>query len=232
MSTLRRRHVTGALIGAGLVAALTPARSQPGPVEGVNYVRLVEPVPAIGGGKIEVIEFFWYECPHCHAFEPALDAWSKRLPADVALRRVPVWFREESFGPLQRLFYALESMGLLETLHRRVFSAIHADHVRLRGPEDIAAFMAKNGVDPLTFLGVYNSFAVQSKALQARQTAAAYQIDAVPTMGVQGRYYTNGSLANAGPAGAGNGNSNGNSNDRMLAVVDALVARVRGGGKG
>jgi thiol:disulfide interchange protein DsbA len=227
MSALRRRQVAGGLLGAGLLGAFAPARAQPAPEEGTNYVRLAEPVPASGGGKIEVIEFFWYECPHCYAFEPALDTWSKRLPADVAFRRVPVWFREEPFGPQQRLFYALESMGLLDTLHRRVFNAIHADRVRLRTPDDMAAFLAKNGVDAQTFLGVYQSFGVQSKAVQARQTAAAYKIDAVPAMGVQGRYYTNGSLANAGPA-AGRPNSN----DRMLGVVDALVARVRSGAKG
>lgn len=227
MTALQRRRVAATLAGAGLLTLLPRARGQSGPVEGVNYARLAEAVPTIGAGKIEVIEFFWYECPHCYAFEPALDAWSRQLPADVAFRRVPVWFREEAFGPQQRLFYALETMGLLDTLHRRVFNAVHADRVRLRGPDDMAAFLARNGVDAPGFLGVYNSFAVQSKALQARQTAAAYKIDAVPAMGVQGRYFTNGSLANAGaPAGRGG------SNDRMLAVVDALVARVRAGSKG
>ena len=226
MSGLRRREVAGGLLGAGLLAG-TAAQAQPAPVEGTHYVRLAEPVPASGGGKIEVIEFFWYECPHCYAFEPALDAWSKRVAPDVVFRRVPVWFREEPFGPQQRLFYALESMGLLETLHRRVFTAIHVDRVRLRGPDDIAAFMTRNGVDGQAFLGAYHSFAVQSKALQARQVAAAYKIDAVPAMGVHGRYYTTGTLANAGPA-----DGRGNSNERMLGVVDALVARVRGGGRG
>ena len=226
MSLLRRRDVGAGLLGAGLLAAFGPARAQAGPVEGVNYVRLVEPVPTSGGGKIEVIEFFWYECPHCHAFEPALEAWTQRLPPDVAFRRVPVWFREEPFGPQQRLFYALESMGLLPTLHRRVFNAIHVDRVRLRSADEITAFVLKNGVDAQTFLGVYNSFGVQSRALQARQTAAAYKIDAVPAMGVQGRFYTNGTLSNAGSASA-----RGSPNDRMLGVVDALVVRVRKGGK-
>jgi thiol:disulfide interchange protein DsbA len=174
-------------------------------------------------GKIEVIEFFWYECPHCNAFEPALDAWVKRQPEDVAFRRVPVWFREEPFSAQQRLFYALEALGALPTLHRKVFFAIHVEHTRLRTPEDLAAFALKNGIDPLKFMAAYNAFGVQSKSLQARQTAAAYKIDAVPAMGVQGRYYTNGTLANAGAA-AG-------SNERMLDVVDALVAKVRQGSR-
>ncbi len=219
---LNRRAFNAGLLGAGLAPLLAggEAAAQSAPIEGVHYVRLMEPVAPLGG-KIEVIEFFWYECPHCYAFEPALDAWAKRLPEDVAFRRVPVWFREEPFSTQQRLFYALEGLGLLPALHRKVFQAIHADHTRMRSAEDLAAFALKNGVDPLKFIDAYNSFSVQSKSQQARQTAAAYKIDAVPAMGVQGRYYTNGNLANAnGPAG---------SNDRILVVVDALIARVRQG---
>jgi thiol:disulfide interchange protein DsbA len=222
---LTRRDFSHRLLGAGLAGALaTPAiAAQSAPVEGVHYVRLAEPAPAGVPGKIEVIEFFWYECPHCNAFEPALDAWAKRQPEDVAFRRVPVWFREEPISAQQRLFYALEALGALPTLHRKVFFAIHVEHTRLRTPEDLAAFALRNGIDPLKFMAAYNAFGVQSKSLQARQTAAAYKIDAVPAMGVQGRYYTNGTLANAGAA-AG-------SNERMLDVVDALVAKVRQGSR-
>jgi thiol:disulfide interchange protein DsbA len=222
---LTRRDFSHRLLGAGLAGALaTPAiAAQSAPVEGVHYVRLAEPAPAGVPGKIEVIEFFWYECPHCNAFEPALDAWAKRQPEDVAFRRVPVWFREEPFSAQQRLFYALEALGALPTLHRKVFFAIHVEHTRLRTPEDLAAFALRNGIDPLKFMAAYNAFGVQSKSLQARQTAAAYKIDAVPAMGVQGRYYTYGTLANAGAA-AG-------SNERMLDVVDALVAKVRQGSR-
>jgi len=221
---LSRRDFSHRLLGAGLAGAFaTPALAEGAPVEGVNYVRLAEPAPAGVPGKIEVLEFFWYECPHCNAFEPALDAWAKRQPDDVAFRRVPVWFREEPFSTQQRLFYALEALGVLPALHRKVFFAIHGEHIRLRTPEDLASFALKNGIDPLKFMAAYNSFGVQSKALQARQTAAAYKIDAVPAMGVQGRYYTNGTLANAG---VGTG-----SNDRMLVVVDALIAKVRQGNR-
>jgi thiol:disulfide interchange protein DsbA len=219
--SLTRRDFSSRLLGTGLASALpvAAARAQSGPLEGVHYVRLAEPAPIAVAGKIEVIEFFWYECPHCNAFEPALDAWAKRLPDDVAFRRVPVWFREEPFSAQQRIFYAQEVLGLVPTLHRKVFAAIHNDRVRLRTPEDIAAFALKNGVDPLRFMTAYNSFSVQTKSQQARETAAAYKIDAVPAMGVHGRYYTNGNLANNGaPAG---------SNDRMLGVVDALMVKAR-----
>ena len=222
--TFTRRDFSRHLLGAGLGAAIAaPAVAQNAPREGVNYVRLADPVPIATAGKIEVIEFFWYECPHCNAFEPALDAWAQRLPDDVAFRRVPVWFREEPFSTQQRLFYALESLDLLPTLHRKVFQTIHVEHGRMRTSEDLTAFALRNGVDPPKFINAFNAFSVQSKALQARQTAAAYKIDAVPAMGVQGRYYTNGNLANAGlPPG---------SNDRMLGVVDALIGRVRQGSK-
>jgi thiol:disulfide interchange protein DsbA len=213
------------LLGAAVGSAALPAVvAQPrAPAEGVHYVRLAEPVPAGPPGKIEVIEFFWYECPHCNAFEPSLEAWLKRQPEDIAFRRVPVWFREEPFSAQQRLFYALEALGVLATLHRKVFYAIHGEHVRMRTAEDFSAFALKNGIDPLKFIDAYNSFGIQSKSLQARQTASAYKIDAVPAMGVQGRYYTNGTLASAGTAGA--------SVDRMLGVVDVLTAKVRQGNR-
>jgi thiol:disulfide interchange protein DsbA len=219
---LTRRDFSSCLVGTGLGSVLPGAFAQSAPTEGVHYVRLAEPAPA-PAGKIEVIEFFWYECPHCNALEPALDAWARRLPDDVAFRRVPVWFREEPFGPQQRLFYTLDALGLVPTLHRKVFQAIHGERTRLRTPEDVAAFALKNGADPIAFMTTYNSFGVQTKAQQARQTASAYRIDAVPAMGVQGRYYTNGNLANTGlPPGP---------IDRMLGVVDALIGKIRQGSR-
>ena len=224
---MQRRHFSRLLSASLAGAALPLATAQPkAPAEGVNYVRLAEPAPAGPAGKIDVIEFFWYECPHCNAFEPALEAWVRRQPDDVAFRRVPVWFREEPFSAQQRLFYALEALDAVPTLHRKVFYAIHGERVRMRTPEDFSAFALNNGIDPLTFIAAYNSFGVQSKALQARQIASAYKIDAVPAMGVQGRYYTNGTLANTGMA------STGGSVDRMLGVVDVLVARVRQSNRG
>ena len=221
---LNRRRFAASLLGAGIVPGLAPVAAQAqtsAVVEGVHYVRLSEPVPAGGPGKIEVIEFFWYECPHCNAFEPALDAWTKRLPDDVAFRRVPVWFREEPFGPQQRLYYALETLGLVPTLHRKVFQLIHGQHVRLRTPEDISAFALTNDLDPVKFMTVYNSPAVLARSQQARQVANGYGVDGVPSMGVQGRYFTSGTLANGGVAGG--------ANERMLAVVDALLIQLRQG---
>jgi len=207
--------LAGAGVAASTLAPLAQAQAQAKPVEGQHYVRLSQPLPVPPGGKIEVIEFFWYGCPHCNAFEPALDAWQKKLPSDVAFRRVPVAFREEPYGPHQRIFFALDAMGLIPTLHRKVFYAIHGERQRLDKPADIAAFMAKNGVDSAKFLEIYNSFSIQTKARQAKQLAEAYKIDGVPAIGVAGRYYTSGSLAGTTEA--------------SLGVADFLIDKVRKG---
>ena len=214
--TMKRRDFSATLLAAtGAVGLPLPVLAQAWPVEGTQYVRLSQPVPVSANGKIEVIEFFWYGCPHCNAFEPTLDAWQKNLPADVAFKRVPVAFSDEPFSAHQRIFYALESMGLVDKLHRKVFYAIHGERQRLDKPADIAAFMQKNGVDSTKFLEQYNSFTVQTKVRQASKLAADYKIDGVPAIGIQGRYYTSGALAGS-PGGS-------------LAVADYLIDRVRKG---
>lgn len=215
---MKRRHFTAQVLGSATAAAFglaaaPAARAQAKFVEGTHYVRLAQPLAVPGDGKIDVIEFFWYGCPHCNSFEPMLDAWSKKLPPDVAFRRVPVAFREEPFVPHQRIYYALEALGLVEQMHRRVFFAIHNERLRLDKPQDIAAFMAKHGVDSAKFLDAYNSFGVQTKQRQARQLAEAYKIDGVPSIGVHGRWFTSGTLAG--------------SLDRSLAVADHLIGLAR-----
>ena len=165
-------------------------------------------------GKVEVIEFFWYNCPHCNAFEPTLDAWIKRVPKDVQVRRVPVGFRDD-FVPQQRLYYALEAMDLIDKLHGKVFAAIHAEKLQLSKGDAIADWIAKQGVDKAKFLEQYNSFMVATKASKATQLQNAYKVEGVPAMGVAGRFYTDGTLAKNMP--------------RVLQVVDHLVSEVRAG---
>jgi len=142
-----------------------------------------------------------------------LDAWAKKLPPDVIFRRVPVAFREEPFVAQQRIFYALEEMKLTDTMHRRVFAAIHVDRQRLDKPAEISAFMTKNGVDGAKFLEHYNGFSVQTKVRQATQLAQAYKLDGVPAIGIQGRYFTSASMAG--------------SPERALAVAEYLIQQVR-----
>jgi protein dithiol oxidoreductase (disulfide-forming) len=215
---IKRREFSASALAAGLSLGIGSlgARAQAGPVEGQQYVRLARPQPVATPGKIEVIEFFWYGCPHCYEFEPMLEAWVKKLPPDVALRRVPVAFRDEPFTAHQKIFYALEALGQVDAMQMKVFNAIHREHNRMDKPAEIAAFMQKNGIDSAKFLDLYNSFGVQTKTRQARALAEEYKIDGVPALGINGRYYTSGSLAG--------------SLDRSLAVADFLIQKSRKAG--
>ena len=206
--------VRGSLAAGALAGGMPLAGAQGGaPVAGKDYVVINPPVATPANGKIEVVEFFWYGCPHCNVFEPMLEAWAKKLPADVSFRRVPVAFRDEPFGTHQRIYYALETLNQVEAMHRKVFYAIHNDRQKLDKPADIAAFMTKNGLDGAKFVEVMNSFGVQTKARRARQLAEAYQVDGVRALGVRGRFYTSGSLAG--------------SPEQSLRVTDFLIERSR-----
>jgi thiol:disulfide interchange protein DsbA len=214
---MKRREFSSRLIsltaGASALVSATRALAQGEPVEGTSYVKLSQPIPMAAGGKIEVVEFFWYGCPHCSIFEPTLAAWQKKLPADVSFRRAPVVFREEPFTTHQKLYYSLEAMDLVDAMQRKVFHAIQVDQAKLDKLPDILTFMAKNGVDTAKFTDAFNSFSVQTKARQAKQLAEAYRIDGVPTLGIHGRYYTSPSLAG--------------SPEKALSVADYLIQRSR-----
>ena len=164
-------------------------------------------------GKIEVVhEFFSYACPHCNAFGPELDAWAKRLPADVTAARPPCPFvNAENF---QRTYYALEAMGQVDAMHRKVFAAVHADRMRFDKPADIAAFMSKNGIDGTKFLEMFNSFSVQSKV--GRQPARAGQLSS--TACPRARH----------PGQVPHLAEHGRCTDRALAVSDYLIQQSRG----
>ncbi|MDO9199009.1 thiol:disulfide interchange protein DsbA/DsbL [Rhodoferax sp.] len=207
----------GALVlPAARAQTTTPAQVQgKAPQAGEDYLALDKRVPVDApAGKIEVIEFFWYSCPHCNSFEPALDAWIKRAPKDLVVRRVPVAFRDD-FVPQQRLFYALEAMGLVDQLHRKVFTAIHVEKQDLARADAIANWVAKQGVDKAKFLEHYNSFSVATKATRGTQLQNAYKVEGVPALGVAGRFYTDGTLAK--------------NMDRALQIVDFLAAGIRSG---
>ncbi len=204
---------SAALLGQGLVAVAQAQVAKP--ESGADYLVLDKRAPVEApAGKIEVVEFFWYNCPHCNAFEPTLDAWVKRVPKDVSVRRVPVGFRDE-FVPQQRLFYTLEAMDLVDKLHAKVFAAIHAEKISLAKGNDIVDWVTKQGVDKAKFLEQFNSFAVATKATRATQLQNLYKVAGVPALGVAGRFYTDGEVAK--------------SMLRALQVVDYLAAEVRAG---
>ena len=162
--------------------------------EGFDYRILPIAQPVETKGKVEVIEFFWYGCPHCYDFEPELSSWVKRQPKDVVFKRVPVAFRDD-FMPHSQLFYALEAMGNGDALNEKVMYAMHKENKRLLTEPEIADWVASQGIDRNTFLATYRSFAVISKARAAKQMAEAYRIDGVPTIVMQGKYVTSPSIA-------------------------------------
>lgn len=183
--------------------------------EGKDFKRLDKPVtPDAPAGKVDVIEFFWYSCPHCNAFEPALDAWVKAAPKDLSVRRMPVAFNA-SFVPQQKLYYTLEGMGKLEELHAKVFRAIHVEKQKLAKDDEILAWVTKQGVDVAKFKEVYGSFSVSNQVRRASQLQDAYGVEGVPSMGVAGKYYTDGTMAG--------------SMQTVLQVVEYLAATARKG---
>jgi len=198
---MKRREFSLSVASAATAAALglpvaTPALAQARQFkEGKDYVKLGKPVATEApAGKVDVIEFFWYSCSHCNAFEPGFEAWLKTAPKDLQVRRVPVAFNA-SFVPQQKLYYALEGMGKLPELHVRVFRAVHVERQALNKDELIFDWIAKQGVDVAKFKEVYGSFTVANQVRKASQLQEAYQVEGVPSMGVAGRYYTDGTMA-------------------------------------
>ena len=204
---------SAAAAGALTLGASSSWAQGAAPKEGKDYIKLGKPASVSApAGKVEVVEFFWYSCPHCNAFEPQFEAWAKSQPADVVVRQVPVAFNA-SFVPQQKLYYALEGMNLLPQLNAKVFRTIHVDRNPLKNDEAIFDWIGKQGVDLAKFKEVYNSFTVANQVRKATQLQNEYDVEGVPALGVAGRYSTDGTKA---------GNM-----DNVLRVVNALVASSR-----
>ncbi|CEJ96428.1 Periplasmic thiol:disulfide interchange protein DsbA [Caballeronia glathei] len=198
-------------IAFGAMGAMNAAHAAP--VAGKDYTVLqaAQPVDA-AAGKVEVIEFFWYGCPHCNEFEPYLEAWAKKQGPDVVFKRVPVAFRDD-FIPHSKLYHALDALGLAEKLTPAVFNEIHVKKNYLLTPQAQADFLATQGVDKKKFMDAYNSFSTQSAVQRDAKLLQDYKIDGVPTLAVQGKYET-------GPAAT-------NSLPGTIQVLDFLVEQVR-----
>ena len=213
---MKRRYFSSALIATTAWLSNSASWAQAALFRsGKDFFTLDRPVATEAGtGKIEVIEFFWYSCPHCFAFEPAFAQWVKNAPKDVVVRRIPVSFRDD-FAPQQRLFFTLEAMNLLDSLHVKVFNAVHVEKQPLNTDASILAWAQKQGVDKAKFEETYKSFGVASKLKRAVQLQNDFKVEGVPSLGVAGRFYTDGSLA---------GNM-----DRALKVAESLIAQARQG---
>jgi thiol:disulfide interchange protein DsbA len=152
-----------------------------------RYTELKPPQPTEAGGKIEIVEFFWYGCIHCYNLEPALEGWLKKLPPDAQFRRVPAVFNPR-WEHDARIFYAFEALKLLDKLHRPFFDAIHQDRLRTDDPKALAQWLQKQGVDAQKFSDVMKSFSVHSRTQRAKLMTAGYKIDGTPAIAVDGRY--------------------------------------------
>jgi thiol:disulfide interchange protein DsbA len=212
----RREFSAGAacVLGAAALGFAQGASAQVRkPEEGVEYLVLRRPAPVEApAGRIEVVDFFWYNCPHCNAFAPLMNSWTRRVPPDVTVRHVPVAFRDD-FVPQQRLYFTLEAMGKADELHLKVFDAIHKDRQDLAREPGILEWAGRQGLDKDQFREVYNSLPVATKTRRAIQLQDAYKVEGVPALGVAGRYYTDGQLASNMP--------------RALQVVDYLIGEAR-----
>ena len=212
---MKRRLFSTAMLSVTTLLGTASAWAQQAFRSGKDYITLERPVATeAGSGKIEVLEFFWYSCPHCNQFEPAFEQWAKNAPKDVVVRRVPVAFRDD-FVPQQRLYYTLEAMNLVEKMHIRVFTAIHGEKLMLNSDASVLAWAEKQGIDKAKFAETYKSFGVATKAKRAVQLQNDFKIEGVPSLGVAGRFYIDGTLAGSMP--------------RALQVADALIAQTRQG---
>jgi len=215
---MNRREFSLAATSLGLLPLASPSHAQaPLFAAGKDFIKLGKPAPVDSpAGKIEVVEFFSYNCPHCAAFEPQLEAWAKKLPPQVAFRRVPVAFVGNDVESKQRLFYALEAMGKVDEMQIKIFDAIHKQHQPVVGDDAIVAWVGKQPeLDAKKFAETFKSFSVAGKAKRATQLQNDYQVGGVPALGVAGRWYVDGELAG--------------SMDRALQITDYLIGEARKG---
>jgi len=178
-------------------------------VEGKHYKRLT-PQATSTGDKIEVLEFFWYGCPHCYTFEPYVSAWKKTKPANVEFIRVPAIFRP-AWEIQARAYYALNNMGVIEDVHEKIFHAIIKERKRLDNLDQLADFVEKYGVDRKKFMTEANSFAIDGMVRKAKKRQAGYKIQGVPSIAVNGKYLTSGSMSG--------------SYDNLINILDHLIEK-------
>jgi thiol:disulfide interchange protein DsbA len=205
----KRLHWLVLIVGLFLIQAV-PATA--GIDEGIEYLLIKPPVATDNSQKVEVVEMFWYGCPHCYAFEPKLVEWLKHLPANVEFIRIPAIFPNRPLWELHaRAYYTAELLGVLDKTHEALFDAIHKQNQRLFDEDSLANFYAKYGVDKKLFKETMHSFGVQMKIDRAKELSRRYQIDGVPTLVIDGKYRTYASITNG--------------EEGMLKVTDYLIEK-------
>lgn len=217
MDPLRRLTLSAALLAAPGFAAATPDR----PTEGAQYRVLPQAQPTEGGSKIEVTEFFAYYCPHCHAFEPLLADWVGKQGENIVFRRVHV-ARGAPVAAQQRLFFTLESLGLLDRFHDQVFHDYHVGRVSLAQDEQVFDWAGRAGIERGRFVDTYRSPEVQARLQRAQALMEAYRVSHWPMIAIDGRFLTSpGMVAEAGNI------SGKEALQGTLRVMDLLVARAK-----
>lgn len=205
-----KNWLLGLALCAGMIGVPALSTAQ-GFDEGIEYQLVTPPQPTSTQGKVEVLELFWYGCPHCYQLEPYLEKWRKTKPEAAEFVRMPA-ILGPSWEPLARAYYSAELLGVLDKVHGALFDRIHKEHDRKLNSEDrLADFFAEFGVDKDKFHSTYNSFAVATKVSQARMMTRRYGINGVPSIIVAGKYRTSASIAGG--------------NEGMLKLVNELVAR-------
>ena len=211
---------------ASTVSSTAAAASLSGPSlwqEGVNYTRLVPAQPTSApAGQVEVLEFFWYACPHCYAIDPLVEAWRKTKPSYISFSREHVMWNE-SDRSLARLFYTLQSMGKIDEMHNEVFKELHVNLRPLtdsgnderKSEEMQTAFVVKHGISAADFKSAYHSFAVETAMQRGDQLWQRYRIQAVPTFVVNGKYVADIATAGGGKTGE---------EDKLISLVTDLAA--------
>lgn len=211
---MNRRLMLKGLTALAALSATAPAVLAQ--AAGERYTTLPNPVSSESSGKIEVIEFFHYGCPHCRDFHPLMKAWLKDLPEDVEFRAVPAIWGNAQLRGLARLYYAAERSGHLSALEEPIFAAVQDDRLPIHTEAGVRDWIDGFDVDGKAFMDTYKSFAMQALVQRADQVARAYRVQGVPTMAVGGRYITSASMTG--------------SHENTLEVVNELIAKVRAQG--
>jgi protein dithiol oxidoreductase (disulfide-forming) len=216
------------LIAAGILLLAARGASAIELTEGVQY-KLLKPAQTtdVAPGKVQVVEVFWYACPHCYAIEPKIVAWNaKGRPAYVEFVRMPATWNE-LLKTHARVFYTAELLGKLSQLNEEIFREINVKGDRMDTPEKIEAFFVSHGVSKADFQKAFSSFAVESKIRQAEEMNRRFKITGTPTWVVAGKYVTD-----VGMASTLTGSTPGaaiNPEDALLQVLNALAAKEKQG---